>query len=124
MKIKIRYLIISVLSLVLLSACSDNKVEEPQVKQYVIEEGPSTVTFEIAHKTDNDWLYETREKRNKLNEKYFDQDLAEEQKGRYIDKKTRNWRREIDGETIIGYNEDHDDLFYKFKSPKEIIINH
>ena len=69
--------------------------EESNVKTYIIEEKSNTVDI--------------REKKNKLNKWRFYNNLEEEEKQRLIEKRTRNWRRVIDDELIVGYDKEEDE---------------
>ena len=105
------------MALVLISSCSkpeaESKVititipEESNVKMYVVEEDGSGVPV-------------SREKRDMLNTRYYYQELEDKEKQRLIDERTRNWRRVIDDELIVGYDEEEDELFYKFIMVEEL----
>ena len=104
------------MALVLVSSCSkpeaENKItitipEESNIKTYVVEDETSGVLG-------------SREKRNMLNTRYYYQELEDKEKQRIIDEKTRNWRRVIDDEPIVSYDEEEDELFYKFITIEEL----
>jgi hypothetical protein len=62
----------------------------------------------------------SREKRNRLNRRYYCQALEDEEKERAIRKRSRGWRRVIDGRLIVGYDKEEDGPFYKFTKAKDL----
>src|SRR3989338_4071891 len=89
--------------LVLFSACSnktqDQTSTEPAAKVYLIDEyfePGEPLVYEIPHDNPNQWLKESRERRNELNRIRFE--IAEELEQEYRDDrlKSRNWYLKLD----------------------------
>lgn len=138
-------IILLVLTLILVSSCSEPEVQtkpSPEIITYTISEGvkestevdsslgketDSTTeednlkTYTIGEKKTESGINGFREKKNRLNLRYYHQDLEEEEKQRLIEKRTRNWRRVIDDGLIVGYDKEEDELFYKFKELEELM---
>lgn len=114
-------LIILTIVLILISGCSkpDTKTTQKTIT-FTIPEESNVKTYSVEEENPEFWLIETRDKRNELNEWYYYNNLEDEEKDRLIDKRTGNWRRVIDNELIVGYDEEEDELFYKFKTIEEL----
>jgi|TARA_B100002003_G_C14045039_1_gene503382 hypothetical protein len=102
-------LVLFTLALFLLSSCASN--EQGKSVTYTIED--SQKVFEIEEASSLDWLKATEEKRTELNEIRAlreDEDNLEEfeRENQY-----KNIRRVIDGELIIGYDDDLDKPDFK-----------
>lgn len=112
---KITFLI---LTLILITSCSKPETtskiitftipEESNVKSYVVEDEETEIVLG------------NRDKKDMLNTRYYYQELEDKEKQRLIDQRTRNWRRVIDDELIVGYDEEEDELFYKFMAIEEL----
>lgn len=109
-----------VLGIFLLSSCSEQKAEpvEYTYRQIVLFEGntPSMKTYTIEEDNENAWLFRSTERRKEISTYYSEQWEADYEEEREIEEKTKNWRRVIDGELIVGYDDEEDELFYKYNN--------
>lgn len=110
--------IILTVTLLLITGCS---APEPpaEIIKIVIPEESNLKTY-VVEDEEIEGVLGSREKKNLLNTRYYYQDLENKEKQRLIDKRTRNWRRVIDDELIVGYDKEEDELFYKFLSIEEL----
>ena len=113
-------LIILIITLILISGCSETKIEKQKTITFTIPEENNVKTYVVEDKKDDIEIGKFREKKNLLNEWYYFNNLEDEEKDRLIDKRTGNWRRVIDNELIVGYDEEEDELFYKFKTIEDL----
>ena len=111
MKIKLTF-ILTLIFAVLVISCSKNNAKstesnviEPKV--YLIDESfepGESLVYEIPHDNPNQWLKESRERRNELNRIRFE--IAEELEQEYRDDrlKSRNWYLKLDRKMYKGYD--------------------
>ena len=113
-------IIILIISLILISGCSKPETKTMQKITFTIPEESNVKTYIIEDKKGSTEIGKFREKKNRLNEWYYYNNLEDEEKQRLIDKRTGNWRRVVDNELIVGYDEEEDELFYKFKTIEDL----
>lgn len=113
----LKKIIILTIALILISGCSEPGIKPTQKTTTFTIPGESNLkTYVVEDKNTEIVIGSSREKKNILNKWYYYNNLKEEEKQRWIDKRTRNWRRVIDNELIVGYDEDEDELFYKLRT--------
>lgn len=124
MKSKLMFILI-IMFAVLISACSNQNEEQSNTepKVYLIggqfkESAP--LVYEIPYDNPNQWLKESRERRNELNRIRFE--IAEELDEEFRDDrlKSRNWYLKLDRKMYKGYDvvRYHNGEFDKVKEPK------
>ena len=109
---------IFIISLILISGCSEEIKETKTIKFTIPEE--SNVKSYVVEDEETEIILGNRDKKDMLNTRYYYQELEDKEKQRLIDQRTRNWRRVIDDELIVGYDEEEDELFYKFMAIEEL----
>jgi len=114
-------IIILIIALILISGCSAPETKTTQKTiTFTIPEENNVKTYVVEDKKDDIEIGKFREKKNLLNEWYYYNNLEDEEKDRLIDKRTRRWVRIIDDELIVGYDEEEDELFYKFRTIEDL----
>ncbi len=109
---------ILIVTLLLIIGC-DKPEPTAEIIKIVIPEESNVKTY-VVEDEEIEGVLGSREKKDSLNTRYYYQELESKEKQRLIDKRTRNWRRVIDDELIVGYDEGEDELFYKFLSIEEL----
>ncbi|MBL7054567.1 hypothetical protein ISS05_02320 [Candidatus Woesearchaeota archaeon] len=111
-----KYVIPMLIGLILISGCAE-EIKETKMLTFTIpeEEKAEFKTYSIeGEESDDAFFYKSWDKRNELNKRYYYDNLEDENQDRLIDERTRNWRRVLDNEMIVGYDDEEDESFYKF----------